>query len=406
MRAIYYLTGLPSKILFLLAGLLVFFANDSGLVAHASPVQAGTVQFSQPFYNVSENQTFVTLTVTRTGDTSQAASVKYATSDTTNVNFQCNPLTSGQVTGVASRRCDYHIAVGRLRFAPGEFTKQIFVSLIDDVYVEGFETLTVSLSLPVGVALGQTPTATIGISDNDGSAGFNPIDNTRFFVRQLYVDLLSREPDPASHQAWINRIDLCGQPGQPPPPCDRVTVAGDGFLRSAEFFDRQFFVIRLYRSGLGRIPAFDDLGDLAYVSGFQTSQELELSKQELVAEIVSRAEFSNRYNALQNGPFVDLLIQTANVTIPQSVRNGWVAALNAGTKTRAQVYRELSERQEVINRYLHEAQVVSCYYGFFTRNPDAAYLNFLDRLDRGVINLGDLASAFINSSEYRQRFGP
>jgi len=103
---------------------------------------------------------------------------------------------------------------------------------------------------------------------------------------------------------------------------------------------------------------------------------------------------------------VDKLIQTAGVTIPNADRNGWVNALNGATKSRARVFRELSERTEISTKYLHEAQVVSCYYGFFTRNPDAAYLDFLQRLDRGQINLGDLANAFIYSSEYRRRFGP
>jgi hypothetical protein len=121
---------------------------------------------------------------------------------------------------------------------------------------------------------------------------------------------------------------------------------------------------------------------------------------------MSRTEFSNLYNGLSNASFVDLLIQTAAVTIPTSVRDGWVGALDNSSKTRAQVYRELSERPEVTSRYLHEAQVVSCYYGFFTRNPDGAYFNYLERLDRGEITLGDLANAFINAGEYRQRFGP
>ena len=95
-----------------------------------------------------------------------------------------------------------------------------------------------------------------------------------------------------------------------------------------------------------------------------------------------------------------------NYGTPGGVRDGWVNALNGVTKTRAQVYRELSERQKVSKKFLHEAQVVSCYYGFFTRNPDGAYFNYLQRLDSGEINLGDLANAFINAAEYRQRFGP
>jgi Calx-beta domain/WD40-like Beta Propeller Repeat len=364
-----------------------------------------TLQFSQASYTVSEGATFINITVIRSGNTSAPASVKYSTGDATDADFRCDPSTLGQLTGVASRKCDYHIAVGRLRFAAGETTKQFTLSIVNDVYVEAAESLTLTLSNPVGAVLGPNSIVPVTITDNDAGGAANPIDNTQFFVRQLYVDLLSREPDPAGQQGWITRIDQCGQPGQPPPPCDRVTVAGDGFLRSGEFFDRQFFVLRLYRTGLGRILRYDEVGDLAFVSGFLTAAELELNKQDLAAEMVLRAEFANRYNPLSNAAFVATLLQTAGVSVPQDVQNAWVAALDAGSKTRAQVYREISERPEVSNKYLHEAQVVSAYYGFFTRNPDAAYLNFLQRLDSGEINLGDLANAFINAAEYRSRFG-
>jgi hypothetical protein len=322
------------------------------------------------------------------------------------VNFVCNPNTSGQITGAASRKCDYHIAAGRLRFAAGETTKTIVLSIVNDVYVEGPETLTITLSDPTGAVLGATSQTAVTITDNDSPGQANPIDGTGFYVRMLYVDLLSREPDPAGFAGWVHRIDFCGQPGEPPPPCDRVTVGGDGFLRSAEFFDREFFVIRLYRIALGRILRYDDVGDLAYVSGFLTDADLELNKQELVTDIMSRPEFSNIYNALSNAQYVDTMISTAAVTLPAGVRDGWVNALNGATKTRAQVFRELSERPETSARYLHEAQVVSCYYGFFTRNPDAAYFTFLQRYDNGEITLADLANAFINAAEYRQRFGP
>jgi lysophospholipase L1-like esterase len=361
-----------------------------------------TVQLSQPGYSVSEGAGSLNITVTRTGDTSAPASVKYSTSDTTDVNFQCSQAN----TGAASRKCDYHIAVGTLRFAAGEDTKQFTLSIVNDVYAEGPEALTVTLTNPAGVALGQHSSAPVTINDDDAASGQpNPVDDTRFFVRQLYVDLLSREPDPAGWNGWTDRINLCGQLGQAPPPCDRVTVAGDGFLRSGEFFDRQFFVLRLYRTGLGRILHYEEVGDLAYVSGFLTDAQLELNKQDLVNEIAGRAEFSNRYNGLDNTQFVDTLLQTAGVTVPTDVRQAWIAALNGNGSTRARVFREISERQEVSTKYAHEAQVVSAYYGFFSRNPDGAYLNYLDRLDRGEITLADLANAFVNAAEYRQRFG-
>jgi hypothetical protein len=377
--------------------------DQSFVVATATPT---TVQLSATSYSANEGGGFATLTVNRTGDLSAPSTVKYATSDSTDVNFRCDPLTPNQSRGIASRKCDYHIAVGRLRFAAGESTKQILVSIVDDVYPEEPETFTLTLSNPTGAILGTNTTATITIIDDDNGGAANPIDGTRFYVRQLYVDLLSREPDPAGWAGWIHRIDFCGQAGEPPPPCDRVTVGGDGFLRSGEFFDRQFFVLRLYRTGLGRIPKYDEVGDLAYVSGFLSSSDLELNKQELVADIMSRSEFGNKYNGLTNLGFVDALLATAGVTVDQPSHDAWVTALNNSSKSRAQVYREISERQEVSDKYLHEAQVISAYYGFFTRNPDGAYLNFLQRLDSGEINQADLANAFINAAEYRQRFAP
>jgi Calx-beta domain len=384
--------------------------NTSGdfiyFTSNQSQPASSTFSFSSASYTANEGSDSLAVTVNRTGDTSTPATVKYATSDATDVNFLCNPNTAGQITGAASRKCDYHIAVGRLRFAAGEASKTIVLSLVNDVYVEGSETLTIGLSDPTGGALGSPNLTTVTIADNDTPGQPNPIDGTAFYVRMLYVDLLSREPDPAGFAGWVHRIDFCGQPGEPPPPCDRVTVGGDGFLRSAEFFDREFFVIRLYRTALGRILRYDDVGDLAYVSGFLTDADLELNKQELVADIMSRTEFGNIYNSLSNSQYVDTLIQTAAVTLPAGVRDAWVTELNNSTKTRAQVFRELSERPEVSAKYLHEAQVVSCYYGFFTRNPDGAYFNYLQRLDSGEITLGDLANAFINAAEYRQRFGP
>jgi subtilisin family serine protease len=384
----------------------IFIADKAFSVSQdAAPA---TLQVALTSPGLNENQGFATITVTRAGDTTTAAEVKYSTSDTTDANFRCDPNTPGQPTGVASRKCDYHIAVGKLRFDRGEVTKQFTLSLVDDVYVEGPETFNLKFDLtlfsPIGATPGQSLTVPMTITDDDAPGKSNPIDNTRFFVRQLYVDLLSREPDPAGWNGWTTRIDQCGQPGQAPPPCDRVTVAGDGFLRSGEFFDRQFFVLRLYRTGLGRILRYDEIGDLAYVSGFLTDADLELNKQDLVNEIVARPEFANRYNGLSNTGFVDTLLQTAAVTVPADVRLTWITSLG-GTKTRAQVFREISERQEVSTKYAHEAQVVSAYYGFFTRNPDGAYLNYLQRLDSGEINLGDLANAFINASEYRSRFG-
>jgi hypothetical protein len=49
------------------------------------------------------------------------------------------------------------------------------------------------------------------------------------------------------------------------------------------------------------------------------------------------------------------------------------------------------------------------YFGYLRRNPDTAGFNFwLNKLNQfnGNFVQADMVKAFINSAEYRQRFGP
>ncbi len=147
----------------------------------------GTVQFSAASYNVSEGAGAVTITVTRLGDVSQAASVNYATSDSAGL----APCTL--INGLASERCDYATSIGTLRWAAGDATSKSFiVPVIDDYHLEGTETFSVTLSSPVGVRLGTQASATIAISDNgnDSPGAQNPIDDPSFFITEQYSDFL------------------------------------------------------------------------------------------------------------------------------------------------------------------------------------------------------------------------
>src|SRR4030095_10597196 len=108
-------------------------ANFGASTGSSVQVVGGIVQFSQSSYSTSESSAVATITVNRSGDLSAPVTVKYATTDATGVNFKCNPATAGQITGAASRKCDYRIASGRLRFAAGESSTQIILSIINDV---------------------------------------------------------------------------------------------------------------------------------------------------------------------------------------------------------------------------------------------------------------------------------
>lgn len=115
----------------------------------ADTTAPGVVQFSASAYSVAESGGSVAVTVTRTGDTSTAASVAYTTSDIT-----------------ASSRTDYNAASGTLQFAAGEATRTFSVFVTDDSFVEGVETLGVSLSDPSGrrSARPQPPPSTSSIT--------------------------------------------------------------------------------------------------------------------------------------------------------------------------------------------------------------------------------------------------
>ncbi|HEX8150675.1 MAG TPA: M4 family metallopeptidase [Pyrinomonadaceae bacterium] len=64
----------------------------------------------------------------------------------------------------------------------------------------------------------------------------NPIDETRFFVRQLYSDLLGRGPDSSGYDNWSNFIAGCGLDYQ----CkiQRHIETARGFMESGEFRQR------------------------------------------------------------------------------------------------------------------------------------------------------------------------
>jgi hypothetical protein len=352
------------------------------------------LQFSQATYPVGEADLRVNLTVTRTGDTIGAASVDFTTNDVAGLQ-NCNIFNS-----IASPRCDFIVQTGRVSFAVGETSKTFSIAIINDLYQEGTETFTVSLSNPAGASLGAQANAMVMIADNDTTTGTNPIDQTAFFVRQQYLDFLGREPDPPGEAAWINTINNC-------PPndtsCDRIHVS-QLFFQSAEFQQRGYFVYRVYPVSFGRKPDYAEfVQDLASVSGFLSDAQLEAAKGAFIAQFTARPAFANTYNPLNNTQYVDTLLNTAGVTLAN--RQAMIDGLNAGALTRAQVLQQILESSEVASRYFNQAYAVMEYFGYLRRQPDAFYLDWIAYLNGGGTPRG-MVTGFVNSAEYRQRFGP
>jgi uncharacterized repeat protein (TIGR01451 family) len=353
------------------------------------------VQFSANAYSFSEGAGHGDIVVNRTGDLSLPLTVDYITSDQSGTT-PCQTLN----TGIASDRCDYATAAGTLSFAAGQSSLTIPLVLINDAYVEGAEQLSIKLSNPQGGALGSVDTSAITITDNDTQAATqNPIDGLDFFLRQLYIDFLGREPDAGGFQFWKSRMSGSCPADQT---CDRVDTALK-FFNSDEFRERGYFVYVFYHASLGRRPTYSEwIMDVSKLNGFKTVQEQAAAKEAFISEFMSRQEFMNLYNGAQTGQsFVDALIQKSAVTpgSKQTLINNYASI------GRAKTLRAFMETPEVQAAFIDRAFVSMLYFGLLRRNAEnEGFIFWMQRLIDTNHNYGQLIGGFLNSDEYRFRF--
>jgi Tol biopolymer transport system component len=239
----------------------------------------------------------------------------------------------------------------------------------------------------------------------------NPIDDTAFFVRQHYLDFLGREPEPGGFNAWVNVLEGCtnqfnNDPNSPSVACDRVTVSS-AFVRSREFELRGAFVVRSYIAAFGRLPTFREfLRDLMALGG-DTNEEALANRARYPDDFTQRQEFGAIYDSLSNEAYVDRLIANTGATIPAATRNALVADLNEGRKTRAQVFREIVDSQPFITAAFNRVFVLMQYFGYLRRDPDpAGFQAWLNYMNANPNDFRTMVFGFVNSQEYRSRFGP
>ena len=389
-----------------------------------------TVQLSAATFAVTEGTPGVSVIVTRTGVTSGTTSVNYATSDLAGAN-NCNV-----VNGAASSRCDYLTTIGMLNFAANETSKTVTIPIVDDVYAEGSETLTFTLTNALGGALAAPAIATITINDNDASNGVNPIDTASFFVRQHYIDFLNREPDDAGLAFWTNQITECQQPGAT---CSaeirRINVSAAFFL-SIEFQETGYLVYRTYRAAFGNIngtpvpltfneflPDTQQIGSGVQVGVGDWQAKLEANKVAFLLNFVGRSRFVTAYpTTMAPAQFVDSLFATAGVAPSASDRNAAINEFGGAVNTtdaaaRGRALRRVAENSILNQQEKNKAFVLMQYFGYLRRNPNdppEANLDFggynfwlgkLNEFNGNFVN-AEMVKAFIVSGEYRHRFGP
>jgi hypothetical protein len=240
-------------------------------------------------------------------------------------------------------------------------------------------------------------------------------------VRQQYIDFLSREPEPDGFNAWVGVLNRCPNV-ENDSSCDRIEVSAS-FFRSAEFQFKGYFVYLFYKVSLNRRPRYEEIiPDMRRVTG-QTGDEVIAKKRSFTDAWVQRPEFKDAYDKMTNGAFVDALLGrygVSSITTPDPAnpdgtvmvtlaREALVSALDAQQPprlTRAQVLRAIVQSKEVDRTEYNGAFVAMQYYGYLRREPEQGGYDAWLR----VINRGDsyrvMVDGFMNSDEYKQRFGP
>jgi hypothetical protein len=363
-----------------------------------------SVQFARASFRAPEGGGSAAITVARAGDLSGAVSVDYATADDPAA-VRCDDTVSN--AGAAYARCDYATTLDTLTFAPGETEKTFTVPLVDDGLGEGDETVRLVLSRPSGARLGAQDSALLTLADNDAAGAPNPVLDTthagnQFFVRQHYLDFLSREPEQG--EPWTATLDNCPAGDTR---CDRVSVSA-AFFGSPEFRLKGFFVFKFYGVALGRLPTYEEItGDMRKVTG-TTPEEVYAKRDAFAASWAQRADFRARFDALTDSDFLDRLLRGTGLQQLSGgvTRDTLLDDLRAARKSRTDVLRAVVEHPDVDAAQYNGAFVAMQYYGYLRRAPEpGGYQSWLGHLNANPGDFRGMVSGFVNSREYRLRFG-
>jgi len=215
--------------------------------------------------------------------------------------------------------------------------------------------------------------------------------NTEAFVRQLYLDLLSRTADPGGLNQWVTWINTGVY--------TRAQVASQ-FFQSQEFYGTGNYITLLYLGIMLRDP------DYGGWTGWFNYLRNGYTQTDVLNQFLASQEFQSRYGNLDNTAFVTLLYNNMLNRAPdQAGLTQWVAWLNNGTYTRAQVTNYFITSQEFQLREGNRVYADMLYIGFLRRAGDPNGLDgWTNWLANGTYTLDQEVGDFITSPEYLARF--
>jgi hypothetical protein len=242
----------------------------------------------------------------------------------------------------------------------------------------------------------------LGLEGLSSPNAYNPLSDANNFVRQQYLDFLSREPDHAGLVFWGDQISQCGTDAA----CidQRKVELSAAFYMSDEFQRTGYFVHRLYKASYGRMPSYIEFTpDRRKIVG---GANLAASKIAFANEWVSRDIFLQSYPVnMSTADFVNSLYDNAGLVPFTAERQEQIAAM-AGGRTRAEVLRNAIETPAFKASEYNRAFVLIQYFGYLRRNGDQSGLDFwIDVLNnRDPNNYYGMVRAFLTSVEYQDRF--
>ena len=288
----------------------------------------------------------------------------------------------------------------------------------DNIETSGFYTVTPSrVNYSFGPTsrsfsqLGNSTEAAFTGSPNSVISG-TAIDTSEYFVRQHYLDFLSREPDESGFNFWSDQILECGADAG----CierRRINVSAAYFL-SVEFQETGGLVDGLYRASFGRAPKYAEfMPDTAAISQNivvgqgDWQQELAANKRAFIESFVGRAAFQAAWGRISDTGYVDALVANTRVSFSAEEREALVSGLGTGALTRADVLLRVAENDGFVTARRNQSFVMMQYFGYLRRDPDESGHGFwLQKLNHfnGNFEQAEMVKAFINSGEYRARF--
>jgi len=266
-----------------------------------------------------------------------------------------------------------------------------------------------------------------------GQLRWNPTLEENFFVRQQYLDFLSRDGDPGGFSFWLNQVSSCGAD----PQCfhDRTISTSDAFFFEPEFQQTAGYVFRAYRAAFGNSQPFPNpdgsnateanklvnygtfVADRARVVG---GANLAAAQLDFANLFVSRAAFTTKYAAATTAAqFVDAIlatIQSADSVDLSGQRQALIDQYNLGGRGMV-LYRLADDNaqnpinnQAFINAEYNRQFALTLYFGYLRRNPDiGGFLFWQSQINaapiRDVPKQNALVCSFITAAEYQFRFG-